>query len=147
MDKVISCLNTLIDTSKDGEEGFRTCAENVVDPQLKTLLMAASQRCASGAHELQEEVRRLGGEPETGGTVSGSVMRAWINIKGAVSGKDDGAILAECERGEDYAVKAYKDALKEELPQSTRQIVEEQYRGVIENHDKIRGLRDHYKAA
>jgi uncharacterized protein (TIGR02284 family) len=147
MHNAISCLNNLIETSHDGQEGFKTCADHVQDASLKTTLMAASHRCASGVKDLQAEVRRLGGDPDTTGSVAGTAMRAWINIKSAITGKNDGAILTECERGEDHAVTVYKKALEEELSLPTRTLVETQYHGVKENHDKIRSLRDQYLAA
>ena len=49
-------------------------------------------------------MQRLGGRPEEGGSVSGAVHRGWMNIKDAVAGHDDKAIIAEAERGEDVAV-------------------------------------------
>ena len=61
---VISTLNDLIETSKDGEQGFRTCADAVTSPQLKQLLETAAERCTQGALELQNKVRSLGGDPE-----------------------------------------------------------------------------------
>ena len=145
--KVISTLNNLIETCKDGQEGFRTCAENVQNSELKTLFMEASQRCAEGAKELQSEVLRLGGDPDTQGSISGAVHRGWLNIKSAVTGKDAVAVLNECERGEDVAVKSYQDALDQDLPAGIRNLVERQYRGVLANHDRVRSLRDHYRAA
>ena len=60
---VIATLNDLIETSRDGEQGFRTCAEGVTSPNLKTLFEAAARRCAEGAAELEAKVRGLGGHP------------------------------------------------------------------------------------
>jgi uncharacterized protein (TIGR02284 family) len=71
-DDVISTLNRLIKTCKDGEEGFSSSAENVSDPELKRIFNERARRCAVGAQELQEEVRRLGGDPDTSGSVSGA---------------------------------------------------------------------------
>src|SRR5215210_4857326 len=99
-DKTISTLNDLIETCKDGEEGFRTAAEGVTDLQVKALFSEYSRQRAEMARELQEEVRRLGGSPEKSGSVSGSAHRGWINIKSAVTGKDPQAIVSEAERGE-----------------------------------------------
>ena len=62
-DEVISTLNDLIETSNDGDQGFRDCAENTTNPELKSFFTRASDRCAEGARELQEQVRRLGGTP------------------------------------------------------------------------------------
>ena len=145
--KVISTLNDLIETCKDGQEGFHTCAENVQNSELKTLFMEASQRCAEGAKELQGEVLRLGGDPDTQGSISGAVHRGWLNIKSTITGKDAVAVLNECERGEDVAVQSYQNALDQDLPADIRNLVERQYQGVLANHDRVRSLRDHYRAA
>jgi uncharacterized protein (TIGR02284 family) len=144
MDKndVIAILNDLIETSKDGEEGFRTCAEGVTKPDLKAMFNDAARRCAQGAAELQAKVRELGGDPDQSGSTSGSLHRAWVNIKSSITGMDEAAVLADCERGEDVAKEAYEAALKQDLPPDVRAMVERQYRGVKQNHDRVRGLRN-----
>jgi len=141
-DDVIGTINDLIRTCKDGENGFRTCAEGVKSTRLKTLFEEAAERCAQGAAELEAKVRSLGGDPTTSGSVGGSLHRGWIDIKSAITGMDEAAILAECERGEDAAKQTYDAALKEELPADVRSIVERQYRIVKQNHDRVRDLRN-----
>ena len=84
--QVVATLNKLLDTTKDGESGFRTCAEGVTRPGLKTMFEAAARRCDEGAAELEAEIRRLGGEPAASGTVGGSLHRAWTNIKSSITG-------------------------------------------------------------
>lgn len=144
-DDIVSTLNHLIETCKDGEEGFRTCAEDATGLQLKTLLTTRSQGCATAARELQDLVRSIGGDPETESSFSASMHRRWINIKSAILGKDNEAILNECERGEDTAVRSYRQALEKDLPAPIRSIVERQFQGVIQNHDQIKLLRDQAK--
>jgi uncharacterized protein (TIGR02284 family) len=109
---VISTLNDLIETSKDGEQGFRTCADAVTSPRLKQLLETAAERCTQGALELQNKVRSLGGDPERSGSASGALHRGWVNIKSVVTGTNEAAVLNECERGEDVAKQVYGDAQK-----------------------------------
>jgi uncharacterized protein (TIGR02284 family) len=48
--------------------------------------------------------------------VSGALHRGWIDINSTIIGKDEAAVLAECERGEDVAKKAYEEALAIDLP-------------------------------
>jgi uncharacterized protein (TIGR02284 family) len=144
---IVSVLNDLIETSKDGEKGFRKAAEDTKTASLKQLFADRAEDCARGATELQGIVQRLGGKPETGGTVGGALHRGWVDVKAAVSHRTDHAILAECERGEDVAKKNYREALDKELPADVRAAVERQYQGVIQNHDRIRDLRDQYASA
>jgi uncharacterized protein (TIGR02284 family) len=140
-DKAIACLNNLIETCKDGQDGFRTAAEGVSRPDLKTLFNTFSQQRAQFGAELQNEVLRLGGDPEKTGSVAASLHRGWIDIKSAVTGKDDNAVISECERGEDSAVKNYEEAARDEnLPANLREIVQRQYAAVKEAHDRIRSL-------
>jgi uncharacterized protein (TIGR02284 family) len=146
-DEVISTLNDLIETSKDGEEGFRTCAEDIKDPQIKTVFMNRAQSCGSAATELQQLVVAYGGNPETSGGLGGALHRRWVDIKAAITGRDEKAVLAECERGEDIAVRSYRNALEKNLPADARAVVERQYQGVLKNHDMVKGLREKYRVA
>lgn len=146
-DDVVSALNDLIETSKDGEQGFQTCAEDISDPQVRQLFANRAQSCGTAAAELQELVRAFGGDPETRSSVSGTLHRRWVDIKAAVTGKDDEAILNECERGEDVAVTSYRKALEKDLPPNVRSVVERQYQGVLRNHDQVKALRDQVRTA
>lgn len=138
--EAIAVLNSLIETCKDGEKGFRTAAEGVTNGDLATLFLNYAEQRASFAAELQAEVRRLGGDAETGGTAMGAVHRGWIDIKSAVAGKDEGAVISEAERGEDHAVREYRTALEKNLPTSIQTIVENQYIHVRDAHDHVRAL-------
>ena len=141
-DEVIATLNGLITTSRDGDEGFRTCAEAVKNPQLKTFFEQKAERCALGAAQLQGKVREFGGDPGQSGSTAGVLHRFWINIRSTLAGMDEHAILDECERGEDAAKRAYEDALKKDLPADVRLLIEKQYREVKANHDSIRAMRN-----
>jgi hypothetical protein len=49
---VIAMLNDLIETSRDGEQGFRTCAEGV-NPNLKTPFEAAARHQHDNEYEAE----------------------------------------------------------------------------------------------
>jgi uncharacterized protein (TIGR02284 family) len=139
---VIATLNNLLETTRDGLRGFVVCAEGVTSPRLKMVFETAARRCNEGVAELEGKIRSLGGEPAVSGTVSGSLHRAWTNIVSSITGMDEHAVLAECERGEDAAKSAYETALNEDLPPDVEALVRRQYQGVKENHDRIRDLRN-----
>ena len=141
-DDVISTLNGLIETCKDGQNGFKEAAEGVERSDLKSLFYEFSQQRSQFVGDLQSLVRELGGDPENSGSVAAAIHRGWINIKSAVTGKDDGAILNECERGEDSAKNAYKNALEEALPANIMETVQTQYVAVQAAHDRVKALRD-----
>jgi uncharacterized protein (TIGR02284 family) len=139
-EEAVSTLNDLIETCKDGEKGFSQASENVKDPQLKSLFTQYSQQRSDFVSELQMEVERLGGQPETTGSAAGATHRGWLNVKSAVTGHSADSIIAECERGEDAAVSSYQEALSRNLPPDVRNLVERQYGQIKQAHDRIRAL-------
>ncbi len=141
--ETISALDDLIETLKDGQQGFKEAAEAVKDLQLKSLFSEYSQQRARFVTALQNEVRSLGkDQPQASSSAAGALHRGWINLKSTLTGGDDHAILAECERGEDSAVKEYKKALEDDLSPSIQEIVAHQYTDIVAAHDRIKNLRD-----
>ena len=146
-DDVIDTLNTLIETCKDGEYGFRTSAEHVKSSNLRQILTSRSEDCRKGATELQALVTPLGGDADTRSSITGSVHRGWVDLKALLTGDSDLAALNECERGEDAALARYRDAIKNDLPADIAAVVQRQYEGVKRNHDQVRTLRDQARAS
>jgi len=141
-DKILSVLNDLVETSKDGERGFTKAGTDTSNPELKGIFTEGSRRCREAIQELQALIRAQGGDPDDTGSMAGALHRGWVSVREAVTSRDDEAILEECERGEDYAKNQYRKALENELPASIREVIDRQYRGVIQNHDRVKALRD-----
>ncbi|MBI1890848.1 MAG: PA2169 family four-helix-bundle protein [Burkholderiales bacterium] len=144
--RVVSILNDLIETCIDGEEGFRSCADNIRDSEMKAFFSSRAKTCRVAATQLQDLVVSLGGRVESSGSMSATMHRRWLDIKSLITGKSDEAILDECERGEDVAVRRYREALDQDLPEHIRIIVQRQYEGVLQNHDQVRTMRDRVHA-
>jgi uncharacterized protein (TIGR02284 family) len=147
-DDIIDTLEDLIETSKDGEYGFRTSAEHVKNPEIQRLFLQRADECRMAAQELQRMIVQQGGKVEDeGGSVSGAMHRGWVSVKGTLAGYSDLAMLEEVERGEDTALKRYRDALDDtSLPSEVRSLIERQYEGVKRNHSQVRALRDAEKS-
>lgn len=143
-DTTVSTLNGLIETLQDGKLGFESAAADVKDARVKSTFQEFADQRSRLATELQSEVSRLGGKPETAGSTAAAVHRGWINLKSALGGGEK-AILNEAERGEDVAVKSYEKALKADLPPDVAGVVRRQFDEVKRAHDTVRGLRDSWK--
>jgi len=145
MDKkdIVDTLNTLIETSKDGEYGFRQCAEHAQSAPIKQVFLTRARDCAQAASELQALVVMYGGTAEKDGTTTGSLHRGWVSVKGTLAGFSDLNMLEEAERGEDVALKHYRTAMqKDNLPADVRSVVAIQFEGAQRNHNQIRDLRN-----
>lgn len=147
MDGIRSTLNDLIETCKDSEEGYRAAVENIKDPQTRSIFLNYARQRAEFASELQSEVAKIGGEPARSGSSAGALHRVWVDLKSAVVGNHDHAILEEAERSEDAIVRNYRDALTKDLPSDLRGVVEEQYRIIERTHQSVRSLRDSSRRA
>jgi uncharacterized protein (TIGR02284 family) len=141
-DDIVDVLNDLIETSKDGEYGFRTSAEHLKAADTRVLFERRAEECRQSAAELQALVRQYGGKAEESGSASAALHRGWVTVKAKLADYSDPAILEETERGEDVAIQSYSRALEKALPTEVRTVVERQFEGVKRNHAQMRTLRD-----
>jgi uncharacterized protein (TIGR02284 family) len=141
-------LNELVETLKDGQKGYADAMTDVEDAQLKETFKKYAVQRAGYITEIEDQMFKLDLHPKTdeGSSITGTVHRAWIDLKAALTSKDNKAVLNECERGEDYAKKAYQTALKvQDLPSALKSVIEKQYQGVQEAYDNIKAMRDSAK--
>lgn len=135
-------LNALIETLKDGQEGYRLAAEATKTPEIRQLLTDYSTERGAFANELQLIVHRLGEEYETEPSTAGGVHRTWINLKTAITSGDDHAVLAECERGDGVAVTKLQEVLAgEPLPPDLQPIVARQAAAVQAAHARMHAFQ------
>jgi uncharacterized protein (TIGR02284 family) len=140
-------LNKLIETSRDGEYGFRTSSENVRGADLRQLFTRRAEECDQAVRDLQSQVQQLGGAAEDSGTMAGAAHRGWVAVKGTLAGYTDLKVLEETERGEDVALESYRNALAQQgMGPEARALIERQLEGVKRNHAQVRMLRDQARA-
>jgi uncharacterized protein (TIGR02284 family) len=147
IEEYTTTLNDLIQICIDGQKGFETAANALENSDLRSELMGFSSQRAEFAHDLQRLVAATGEKPKGSGTVEGALHRGWLNLKQAITSQDSHAILAECERGEDAAVAAYKTAMQEAMPPKLAIPVASQFRVIQNTHDRVKTLRDSLKKA
>jgi uncharacterized protein (TIGR02284 family) len=146
-DQTIDILDKLIETCRDGQEGYRDAAEHTQSPQLKEFFQRQSLERAKFAGDLESIVQRLGeADPDRGPSMTGKLHRAWFDLKQKFGGGDEG-VLESVEAGEDNATKHYQKALQANLPMEVHEIVETQAQDVLAARDHVRTLRDAYKKA
>lgn len=142
-DTAVKVLNLLIPICRDSEQGFQLAAMDVTDPELARTFAEYSAQRAKFVQELEDRVRVLRAEPVKTGSLGGSLHRAWVDLQAALAANQIHTILAECERGEDVAVKAYVFALAErDVDVETHRLIQTHYEAVQAAHDRIRQLRD-----
>ena len=143
----IRTLNGLIATTIDSVDGYRTSAQDVQNPRFAEMFTARASERSSVAEQLRAEVKRLGGEPEDDGTILAAGHRTFVNLKAAVTGRDDQAIVNEVERGEDHIKAKFEAALKDDtLSPNSRSLVETAFGSVKAGHDEMSNLKHNLDA-
>jgi uncharacterized protein (TIGR02284 family) len=144
----IATLNTLIATTIDSITGYEDAAQNVDSERLRELFRQRASERQRSVEDLRAEVRGLGGNPEDDGTIMGKTHQRFLDLKAAIAGRDEKAIINEVERGEDYLKEKFEAALSDgQLSGETRAIVERAYQSVRSGHDQISQLKHGLEAS
>jgi uncharacterized protein (TIGR02284 family) len=135
-------LNTLLATLTDSINGYRDSAENIQNSGFKQLFLDSAEERSRVAEDLRAEVRRLGGDPDDDGSFMGKTHQVFLDLKAAITGRDDKAIINEVERGEDYLKEKFETVLQsDKLAGETRAVVEQAFTSVRRGHDRIAEIK------
>jgi uncharacterized protein (TIGR02284 family) len=138
----ISTLNTLIATTIDSITGYENSAKDIEGERFREIFRQRADERQKVVEALRSEVRRLGGNPEDDGSFMGKAHQRFEDLKAAITGGDDKAIINEVERGEDYLKGKFEAALKADtLSGESRSVVERCYQSVRSGHDQISQLK------
>ena len=133
----------LVETLKDGEKGFADAADKVRDgdhAQWATTLQRRSEQRAGFWREIVDMGHDYGDDVDESGSVAAAVHRGWLSVKDALTGDDPEGVLKAVVTGEDHAVSEYDDALKKDLSDGFRQVVERQRAAVVAARDEVKAL-------
>ncbi|MFL6733862.1 MAG: PA2169 family four-helix-bundle protein [Sphingomicrobium sp.] len=138
----ITTLNTLTATLIDSITGYEDAASNSEAGRFQEMFRERATERNRVVEDLRSEVRRLGGNPEDDGSFMGKTHQRFVDLKAAITGRDDQAIINEVERGEDYLKEKFETALNgDTLTGECRAAVERAYQSVRAGHDQISQLK------
>ena len=135
-------LETLTTTLIDSVNGYSEAASTADSPQFQQIFRKLADERSGVIEDLRGEIRRLGGNPPESGSLLGKAHQTFLDLKAAVTGRDDKAIINEVERGEDYLKEKFEAALKAvDLAPESRSSIERAYQSVRRGHDQMRDLK------
>ena len=138
----ISTLNTLIATTIDSITGYEDSAQNIDNERFREIFRQRANERQQVVEQLRSEVRRLGGEPEDGGSFMGKTHQRFEDLKAAITGRDEKSIINEVERGEDYLRDKWQTALQSgDLKGESHDLIERLYQSIKSGHDQISQLK------
>ncbi|WP_432714774.1 ferritin-like domain-containing protein [Pedobacter sp.] len=106
--EIISDLQELLAIVNDGKEGYESACEVTDKIELQGVFLKYAAQRAGYAEELKSHIATHGGvgDNESGG-ILGALHRTWIDLKQALSSKEDVAILEAVVTGEKAAIEKY----------------------------------------
>ncbi|MGZ3171506.1 MAG: ferritin-like domain-containing protein [Croceibacterium sp.] len=138
----VTITNTLIATTLDSVKGYAEAAENSENSTHQQFFREMSEERSRVAADLQAHVRSLGGDPETDSSTAGAAHRGWLDLKAAITGRDEKAVVNEVERGEDYIKTKFEAALKnDEISAGTRGALEKSFASIRKGHDRASEMK------
>lgn len=139
-------VNLLIEKNNDAYKGYKNASDNAESSQLKSYLLQQASERQSFANKLSGNLKVYNPDfkVDTDGSTTGTIHRAWMDAKTALSVDDDESILEECIRGDKASVEEYKEFLKDHnaAPQDMRSTIEGQLQNVQNTLGRVTRLED-----
>ncbi|WP_432411352.1 ferritin-like domain-containing protein [Rasiella sp. SM2506] len=142
-DNLVNNLQELLEKNYDAEKGFTKAMKDAKNNNLKQYFKYQAAQRSQFANELTNEIINLNETPKESGSTTGTLHRAWIDIKTSLSGDKDEAVLEECIRGEKASVEEYEERLKENrFPTQIESTLSNQKTRIQNTLNKVRTLED-----
>lgn len=136
-------LQILLQKNYDAEKAFKKAISKTENESLKEFLKRQALKHNRFATELDKEIRSLNETPKEEGSFTGKLSRAWMDIKVAVSGNHDEAILEECIRGEKDSAEEYEEALdKNKFPPHLEEVLKKQLSDINTMIAEVKSMED-----
>lgn len=140
--KITDVLQELIPFINDSREGYERAAKESVNPQLGPLYRSLAGQRAEFAEALHQIIKNHGGAGENASSAPGPLYQQWQEAKATLTSQNEGAILDTSMAGEEWAQKAYAEALQQtDLPQPTRQLLEQQQQASEQTQQTLREIK------
>ncbi|MGJ8591307.1 MAG: ferritin-like domain-containing protein [Aquaticitalea sp.] len=140
----VNVLQGIIEKNYDAEKGYKKAMTDAKNPVLKGFLQQQAAQRSRFATAIDQKLRQLGEAPKESGSLTGTLHRAWIDIKSSVAGNDDEAVLEEVIRGEKASVDEYQDVLNKNkyLAPDISQELQSQLNDIQGTLNKVKRLED-----
>lgn len=137
----IQILNGLIQTAADSADAYHDAAAETDDGGRRALFKRRAFARQKVAADLSDDVRGLGGEPTTEGSILAKAQRAFGDLKHALV-RDELSVVGPVESVEDTVRARFERALDDsDVSPETRETIRRAYARLHGDHDDISALK------
>lgn len=134
----------LVEALKDGQKGYASSAEKLADserPEWAETMRRMEQQRVEFAREIVAMGAGYGDDVDESGSALAAAHRGWLSLKDALTGDKPSGVLDAAVQGEDHTVSEYEKALKEDLSDGFRTVVQRQHGEIVAARDEVKGLQ------
>ena len=140
--KAGAALNDLLLFVNDRVAGYQRAAAETEDASLRSYYQQLVSQSQQFADTLNRYLTQQGGAAESGTTLKGKLYRKFMDAQALVTDRDEKDILAANIYGEEWAMKAYKRALRgKKLTGEIRDTVASQYSQSQQTYARLKQLK------
>ncbi|ARS36309.1 PA2169 family four-helix-bundle protein [Pontibacter actiniarum] len=143
-EKAVDVLQELNQFVNDRIEGYKHAASVTKDPAHASYYKDLINQSQNFSNEINSSISSMGGSTQNSTTAKGKIFRGWMDVKSSITGSDEEAVIKSNLTGEEWAQKAYNDALdhRGELPQNVVQMVEKQKQASLATCERLRQMKE-----
>jgi len=142
-EKLVDQLEEILEKNRDAEKGYRKAAENSDSASLKSYFENKAHERAHFNNSLKSKMVANYDDIDDDSSFTGSIHRAWMDVKAFFSGDNDESMLEEAIRGDRAAVEEYEEVLEETaLPPAIATLIREQKTKIRTDLNKIKSMED-----
>jgi uncharacterized protein (TIGR02284 family) len=142
-----STLKDLVEVLNDSKSFYEEAAGKVTRPELRQLFVRMASTKAAIANELQTHISQRGAHAPDGQSVSGTLLKAWGELRAKLSSAPNVEYVSQLEDFEDRIVAAFKHAADKSDDADVRAIASRHLQQVLRDHNEMRALKQEFKRA
>lgn len=137
----IQVLNDLIRTVIDSADGYQDARDASDDPGHRDLFARREAERRVLADDLSSDVRSLGGEPDTNGSILAKAQRAFTDVKHALL-RDELTVVEAVDGADNHVSARFQKALDDSaISATTRETIRRAFARLHADRENLHGLR------
>lgn len=142
-DEMLDELQEILEKNRDAVKGFNKAAENADTVVLSNYFKRKAAERQEFNKQLAAKIKESYQDFDENGSFSGTIHRAWMDVKALFSAENDEAMLEEAIRGDKAAIEEYDDVLEEDnVPVGLRNLLLAQRTKIMTDISTNRRLED-----
>lgn len=136
-----SLLQDLVQVSRDSQNFYQDAAKETNDHHLRDVFTRMAAAKGELIHALSGNLVSMGEQPKEGGTIAGSLRKAYADVRATFSKDDDKIYVGQLEETEDRVLEHFEDALAKTDSAQVRSVLTTHLPRVRACHDEMRNLK------